>query len=144
MSTSYLLDSSVLVLSLRQDATTLQRLAKAQALYVSSVALGELYHGAAHSVHVEKSLGEVDGIANSMTILVTDSATAKIYGHVKHVQRTKGLMVPDNDLWIASTALQYGLTLAARDNTLPGLPDLLLSSGKRKRRLLWLPHQPGD
>lgn len=115
MSTSYLLDSSVLVLSLRQDATTFQRLARAKALYVSSVALGELYYGAAHSIHVEKSLGEVDGIVHSMTILVSDSATAKIYGYVKHVQRTKGLMIPDNDLWIAATAIQYRLTLATRD-----------------------------
>lgn len=126
MSTSYLLDSSVLVLSLRQDTTTLQRLAKAKALYVSSIALGELYHGAAHSVHVEKSLGEVDGIAHSMTILVTDSATAKIYGHVKHVQRTQGLMIPDNDLWIAATAIQYRLTLAARDQHFTWIAGLAL------------------
>src|SRR6266702_2853310 len=80
----------------------------------------------ANSIHVEKSLGEVDGIANSMTILVTDSATTKIYGHVKHVQRTKGLMIPDNDLWIASTALQYGLTLAARDQHFTWITGLAL------------------
>lgn len=126
MSTSYLLDSSVLVLSLRQDATTLQRLARAKALYVPSVALGELYYGAAHSVHVEKSLGEVDGIVHSMTILVSDSATAKIYGYVKHVQRTKGLMIPDNDLWIAATAIQYRLTLATRDRHFTWIAELAL------------------
>ncbi len=126
MSTSYLLDSSVLVLSLRQDATTLQHLVRAKTLYVSSVALGELYYGAAHSVHVEKSLGEVDGIARSMTILITDSATAKIYGYIKHMQRTKGLMIPDNDLWIAATAIQYRLTLATRDRHFTWIAGLAL------------------
>lgn len=28
---------------------------------------------------------------------------------------THGLLIPDNDIWIAATAAQYGLTLAARD-----------------------------
>ena len=126
MSTSYLLDTSVLVLSLRQDATTLKRLSRAKELYVSSIALGELYYGAARSVHVEKSFGEVDGIAQNMTTLITDSATAKIYGHVKHIQRAKGLMIPDNDLWIAATAIQYRLTLAARDQHFTWIAGLAL------------------
>lgn len=43
MSTSYLLDSSVLVLSLKQDKAMHHRLAGAEALYVSTVALGELF-----------------------------------------------------------------------------------------------------
>jgi predicted nucleic acid-binding protein len=60
MSTSYLLDSSVLVLSLKQDKATHQHLADAAALYVSTVALGELYYGAEHSVHVKKSLAARD------------------------------------------------------------------------------------
>ena len=38
MSTSYLLDSSVLVLSLKQDKATHQHLAEAATLYVSTVA----------------------------------------------------------------------------------------------------------
>ncbi len=116
MSTSYLLDSSVLVLSLKQDTATHQRLAGAEALYVSTVALGELYYGAEHSIHVKRSLAEVDKLAQILTALNADSATARIYGHLKHEQRTNGLMLPDNDLWIAATAIQYGLTLAARDH----------------------------
>ena len=73
MSISYVLDSSVLVLSLRQDATILQHLARAKALYVPSVALGELYYGASDSVHVEKSLGEVDGIVQQLKSTVISS-----------------------------------------------------------------------
>jgi tRNA(fMet)-specific endonuclease VapC len=112
---SYLLDSSVLVLSLKQDAAIRQRLAGITALYVSVVALGELYYGASHSVHVQRSLAEVDQLAQTMAVLIADNTTAKIYGHIKHEQRAKGLMIPDNDLWIAATAIQYRLTLAARD-----------------------------
>ncbi len=120
MSTSYLLDSSVLVLSLKQDKATHQHLVEAAALYISTVALGEL------SVHVKRSLAEVDKLAQSLTVLNADSATARIYGHLKHEQRSKGLMLPDNDLWIAATAIQYGLTLAARDHHFTWIARLIL------------------
>jgi len=126
MSTSYLLDLSVLVLSLKQDKATHQHLADAAALYVSTVALGELYYGAEHSVHVKRSLAEVDKLAQSVTVLNADSATARIYGYLKHEQRFKGLMLPDNDLWIAATAIQYGLTLAVRDHHFTWINRLIL------------------
>jgi tRNA(fMet)-specific endonuclease VapC len=116
MSISYLLDTSVLILVLKQDVAILKRMADIQPVYISSIALGELYYGAEHSAHVERSLAEVDGLAKTATILATDKATAEIYGHFKHEQRMKGLMIPDNDLWIASIAIQYGFTLATRDH----------------------------
>jgi tRNA(fMet)-specific endonuclease VapC len=116
----------VLVLSLKQDKTTQQHLSRAAALYVSTVALGELYYGAEHSVHVKRSLAEVDKLSQSVTVLNAASATARIYGHLKHEQRFKGLMLPDNDLWIAATAIQYSLTLAARDHHFTWIARLML------------------
>ncbi len=126
MSTSYLIDSSVLVLSLKQDRMIRNRLAATAPLYLSTVVLGELYYGAEHSVHVEKSLAEVDGLAQSMTILAADSTTARVYGQIKHEQSTRGLMIPTNDLWIAATAFQYGLTLVARDQHFTWIAGLAL------------------
>src|SRR5205085_10263443 len=112
---SYLLDSSVLILLLKRDPTALQRLAGVTALYVSTVALGELYYGAEHSAYIKKNLSEVEELIRTMAVLAVDSVTAKIYGRLKHEQSAKGLLLPDNDLWIAATAIQYGITLAARD-----------------------------
>jgi predicted nucleic acid-binding protein len=37
------------------------------------------------------------------------------YGRIKHELRAKDYTMPDYVLWIAATAIQYGLTLAARD-----------------------------
>src|SRR5436305_11847418 len=51
------------------------------------IALGELYYGAEHSVHVEKGLAEVDELAKTMIIVSTDSTTAKVYGYAKHELR---------------------------------------------------------
>ncbi len=66
-------------------------------------------------MHVQQSLAEVDQLAQAITVLVVDATTAKVYGRIKHEQRAKGLMIPDNGLWIAATAIQYNLVLAARD-----------------------------
>lgn len=128
MSTSYLLDSSVLVLLLKQDSTMSQKLAGvgSAAFYVSTVALGELYYGAEHSSSVEKSRVDVDTLTRTMTVLAADHATARKYGLLKHEQRAKGSMLPDNDLWIAATALQYGLTLIARDQHFTWIAELTL------------------
>lgn len=127
MSTSYLLDSSVLVLLLKQDVAISQKLVVDKAaFYVSTVALGELYYGAEHSIYVEKSRADVDALKRTMAVLSADHATARKYGLLKHEQRAKGLMLPDNDLWIAATALQYGLTLAARDHHFTWITELTL------------------
>ena len=111
---------------LRRDPVIRQHLAEEASLYVSTVALGELYYGAEKSVHVEKSLAEVGAMINTVTILTVDSATATIYGRIKYEQQVKGLMLPDNDLWIAATAMQYGLTLATRDHHFNWLDGLAL------------------
>jgi tRNA(fMet)-specific endonuclease VapC len=116
MSTSYLLDSSVLILSIRYNTEILQKIAGAASLYVPAIALGELYYGAEHSSSIEKGLAEVVKLEQTLAVLSVDNVTSRIYGHLKHEQRMKGQMLPDNDLWIAAMAIQYGLTLAARDN----------------------------
>jgi tRNA(fMet)-specific endonuclease VapC len=126
MSTSYLLDSSVLIFSLHHDATILQKLSEAASLYISTIVLGELYYGAEHSSNVENGRAEVDTLVQTLSVLKADHITAKIYGYIKHEQRMKGQMLPDNDIWIAATAIQYGLTLAARDNHFTWIADLSL------------------
>ncbi len=112
----YLLDTSVLVLSLRGDQAIKQRMDAASQLYVSSIALGELFFGAYGSSRPPADArAEVTHIAATIAVLVADVVTADIYGRIKQKQRAKGQMMPDNDLWIAATAIQYTITLAARD-----------------------------
>jgi tRNA(fMet)-specific endonuclease VapC len=112
----YLLDSSILILSLRGDAAIRARLGATSTLYIPSVALGELYFGAHGSpTRGAAALSDVDALATGMTILAVDTTTAQIYGRIRHELKIKGLAMPANDLWIAAVGIQYGLTLAARD-----------------------------
>ncbi|HEY7023114.1 MAG TPA: PIN domain-containing protein [Ktedonobacterales bacterium] len=113
---SYLLDSSILILSLRGDSAIRVRLGNATTLYIPSIALGELFFGAYGSpTRAQAAIQDVASLGVTMTILGIDAVTADIYGRIKHELRVKGYTMPDNDLWIGATAIQYGLTLAARD-----------------------------
>jgi len=111
----YLLDSSVLIRSLRGDAA-IRALIGAATVYVPSVALGEIYYGAYGSAtRASADLHEVDALAATLAVLVADTTTAMVYGRIKREQRAKGQMLPGNDFWIAAIAIQYDLVLAARD-----------------------------
>ncbi len=126
-SQSYLLDSSVLIPSLRGDTAITARIASVPAGYVSSIVLGELYFGAYGSpTRQEAALQDITSIMQSLTVLASDATTAQVYGRIKQTLKSKGLFMPDNDLWIAATAIQYGITLAARDTHFDWIDELLV------------------
>jgi tRNA(fMet)-specific endonuclease VapC len=124
-SQSYLLDSSVLIPSLRGDNAITARIASVPAGYVSSIVLGELYFGAYGSpTRHEAALQDITAIMQSLTILASDATTAQVYGRIKQTLKSKELFMPDNDLRKAATAILYGITLAARDTHFDWIDEL--------------------
>lgn len=115
-SSNYLFDTSVLVEVLRGNAAIEQHMDALSGVgYLSAVASGELIFGAKHSSNPLLSLARTLALTNSLTHVSVDSMTADLYGDIRHDLATRGLLIPDNDIWIAATAAQYGLTFAARD-----------------------------
>jgi tRNA(fMet)-specific endonuclease VapC len=122
---TYLLDSSVLIRSLRGDAAISSRINSAPQVYVSSIVLGELYYGAYGSpTRPDAAVADVEAIERTIATLPLDATIARIYAQVKHDLKRRGLTMPDNDLWIAATALQYDVMLAARDAHFNWITDL--------------------
>ena len=78
--------------------------------------IGELYYGARKSSRVKDNIARIDEFARNNVILSCDLETARRYGQVKDRLRQKGRPIPENDIWIAALALQYGLTLVSRDS----------------------------
>lgn len=111
-----MLDTSILVLSLRGDTLIRSRLAATTQLYIASIGLGELYFGAYGSpTRASAALADVASLATSYPILGVDAVTADIYGRIKQELKRVGRAIPDIDLWIAAIAIQYDVMLAARD-----------------------------
>src|SRR5579862_6073297 len=110
----YALDTSVLILSLRGDAAIRSRIAQTTTLFIPSAALGELYAGAYGSpTRATAAIADISALAASLTILAADATTAEVYGRTRDDLKRRHLFLPDNDLWIAATAIQYEITLAA-------------------------------
>ncbi len=112
---SFLLDTNIVIALFAGEPSVHDRLAEAELTFLPAMVLGELYYGARKSGHQEANLATVDDLASKSSVLSCDAATAKYYGEIKYFLRSKGRPIPENDIWIASLARQYGLTLISRD-----------------------------
>jgi tRNA(fMet)-specific endonuclease VapC len=92
------------------------------------ITLGELYFGAHGSRHTSENLRQVADFALATPILGCDQTTAEEYAIIRNHLRTIGHMIPDNDIWIAATARQHGLTLVTRDAHFQHIPNLPVES----------------
>ena len=110
-----LLDTSAAAAFLRGDQLLADRVARLDEVFTSVVAVGELLYGARHSSNPDANLDRVASFASAIVVLPCDDATAAVYARVKQGLRAKGRPIPDNDLWIASTAIQHELALVDRD-----------------------------
>jgi len=97
------------------DRKVKNRLSKAAQVFVPAIVLGELYFGAQRSKQVEKNVSRIRELVASVNILSCNSITAIHYGNVKNYLKLKGRPIPENDIWIAATAIQHGLILVSRD-----------------------------
>lgn len=114
MNGSFLLDTNIAVAYLNAEDAIRKRLAGITA-YLPSIVLGELYFGALKSTRVQDNLTEIARFVSLNTVLGCDAGSALEYGQIKNQLRVKGRPLPENDMWIAAIARQYGLTLATRD-----------------------------
>ena len=90
-------------------------MAGVEAVYLPSIALGELYYGAFHAAAASIQRTRVQELEADSEVVSPDPATAQVYGRIKAELRARGRMIPDNDLWIAALALQHGLAVMTRD-----------------------------
>ncbi len=111
----YLLDTSVIILLFRGEPIVQERLRQAERVFLSVVVLGELHFGAEGSARTAEQLDQIQAFAATCTQLACDAETARHYGRIKQSLRRRGRPIPENDLWIAATAVQHELVLVTRD-----------------------------
>ena len=112
---SYLLDTNAVIARRAGDELLEALFTRDDHLLVSVVTAGELIFGALRSGRVEANLAALSAYIQPENVLVCDLATARHYGEVKRQLRSIGRPVPDNDTWIAATAIQHDLVLVTRD-----------------------------
>ena len=114
MNGKFLLDTNIAIAFLTDDGT-LQRPDPASELFISSTAIGELYYGVLNSNKIDANRERLVDFIRDTVSIPCDNDTARIYGEIKTTLRKKGRPIPDNDIWIAASAMQHRLSLVTRD-----------------------------
>lgn len=70
-------------------------------------------HGSKKKARLEEWLDELLG---EVRVLETTARTTAVYARVRHRLRVAGTPIPENDVWIAATAIEHNLPLVTRDN----------------------------
>lgn len=109
------LDTNIISALLKGDAQIANKIDESDEVYISAIVIGELQYGAQYSTQVKKNTADINKLATRYTILNTDLETAVIYGQIKAKLRKQGTPIPENDIWIAACAIQYGLELSTKD-----------------------------
>jgi tRNA(fMet)-specific endonuclease VapC len=77
--------------------------------------VGELFFGVHNSARVAENRRRLLTLLDLVSILPPDIKVAERYGELKLQLRSIGKPIPDNDMWIAATALEHGLPIVTND-----------------------------
>ncbi|MFI5340088.1 MAG: type II toxin-antitoxin system VapC family toxin [Candidatus Methylomirabilales bacterium] len=115
MNGRFLLDTNIIIALFADETAVKDSLARADEVFTSSIAIGELCFGAWKSDRASENLARIDDFTANSVVLGCDTDTARRYGEIKNALRLKGRPLPENDIWMAAIALQHGLMLVTRD-----------------------------
>jgi tRNA(fMet)-specific endonuclease VapC len=123
-----MLDTSAYSAYLRGNAEVRQALREADEIYLNPVVLGELYAGFARGNREKKNRETLREVLSSprVQVAVIDEETAERYAAIIAYLWSKRTPIPTSDLWIAATAMQYGLKLITTDSHFRDMPQIIV------------------
>jgi tRNA(fMet)-specific endonuclease VapC len=124
MSGRYLLDTNIVIALFGGDPAVSEQLMAADYGALSVVVYGELLAGALRSARAEENTERLRRFAGLVPLLSCDRGTAEEFAGLSAKLRRKGRPIPENDIWIAATARQHGLTLVTRDRHFAEVEDV--------------------
>lgn len=127
MTNGKLLDTNAVAALFKQDIVLKTTLGDVQLLIPAPV-VGELYFGAYNSGRVAHNIAQLEQFLAQNEVLVCTSETGNYYGQIKQQLKKKGRPIPENDIWIAAIAVQYGLSLVTRDAHFNVIDNLITES----------------
>jgi tRNA(fMet)-specific endonuclease VapC len=71
-------------------------------------------------------VGQLEAFIAALDVVDVDIDVARQYAQTRSYLRARGLLIPENDLWIAATALTYDFVLVSRDEHFSRVEDLKL------------------
>ncbi len=116
--TRLLLDTSGYSAFMRGIEAAKRALQSADEIFLNPIVLGELRAGFRRGGRRQKNERELARFlaAGRVGVLSIDEETAERYAAIVDSLWRAGTPIPSNDIWIAATAMQYGLRLLTADS----------------------------
>lgn len=123
-----LVDTSAYTAFLRGDATTVTALQRAEQVCLNPIVLGELQAVFRKGSKRKQNGDSLRRFLDSprVDVLDIDDETAERYALILDTLRRAGTPVATHDLWIAATAMQYGLRLVTLDSDFLKIPQIVV------------------
>ncbi|MCK6533134.1 MAG: PIN domain-containing protein [Polyangiaceae bacterium] len=121
-------DTNAFIALLAGDARVAAILDAAGDVLVSAVVLGELTYGALNSRMADTNLARIRALRDECRFAAVDEAVVAAYGRVRLDLKQRGRPIPENDIWIAATAIASGAAVLTRDEHFQEIDGLALMS----------------
>ena len=122
-----LLDTSAYIAFLKGHPGIKQAIQKADEINLNPVVMGELLAGfmkGRRAAQNREILQEFMG-SPRVRLMAIDEETSERYAAIFNYLREKGAPIPTNDLWIAATAMQFGLRVVTTDRHFQQVPQVM-------------------
>lgn len=122
-----ILDTSAYSAFLKGNPDIKLSLQQADEIFMNPVILGELLAGFAMGKNETKNRNILQEFLSSprLKVIPIDEETSERYAVIINHLRAQGTPIPANDLWIAASAMQYGLKVVTTDNHYLKAPQII-------------------
>jgi tRNA(fMet)-specific endonuclease VapC len=121
-----LIDTNVIVKLLNGNAEADKLFDSLDEVHVSVITVGELIYGAHKSTRKVENLALFENLISEYPIVPITFEISRVYGKIKAELVSKGVNIPENDLWIAATAISNDYRLVTYDQHFSGISRLKL------------------
>lgn len=123
-----MVDTSAYSAFLRGNEEIKQAIMEAEEIFLNPVVLGELYAGFGMGENEKKNRDILKDFLSSprVQVVALDEETAERYAAIVGYLQAQETPIPTNDLWIAATAMRYGLKLLTTDTHYQKVPQIIV------------------
>jgi tRNA(fMet)-specific endonuclease VapC len=124
-----LVDTSAYSAFMRGHGDTKVALQEADEIFVNSIVLGELRAGFMKGRRRRRNEDELNRFLGSPRVKLLDvtEETAERYAIILNSLWQAGTPIPTNDIWIAASAMEYGLELLTTDEHYQKVPQVIVN-----------------
>ena len=124
-----LVDTSAYSAFMRGHGEIKVALQEADEIFVNSIVLGELRAGFIKGRRRRKNDDELNTFLASPRVKLLDvtEETAERYAVILNSRWQAGTPIPTNDIWIAASAMEYGLELLTTDEHYQKVPQVIVN-----------------